>query len=146
MGERGTTDFEVISWDEAIELAATQITGGIDKYGPYAFFASVGGGGSYSFAEAKSLPQVFGSPTVFEPGCAQCYLPRVAIGALRWGGDNRSIADCSVKEGCRNEDNVTDLVVSWAAQPSRLPVGPVRARDGRAARGGLQDHCRRPQL
>lgn len=118
VGERGTTDFEVISWDEAIELAATQITGGIDKYGPYAFFASVGGGGSYSFAEAKSLPQVFGSPTVFEPGCAQCYLPRVAIGALMWGGDNQSIADCSVKEIFRNEDNVTDLVVSWAAQPS----------------------------
>ena len=30
VGERGTTDFEVISWDEAIELAATQIKDAID--------------------------------------------------------------------------------------------------------------------
>ena len=54
VGERGTTDFEVISWDEAIELAATQIKDAIDQYGNYAFFSSVGGGGSYSFMEAMT--------------------------------------------------------------------------------------------
>ena len=70
-GERGENKWEVISWDEAITEAATHIKDAIDQYGNYAFFASVGGGGSYSFMEAMTLPMAFGSPTVFEPGCAQ---------------------------------------------------------------------------
>ena len=119
VGERGTTDFEVISWDEAIELAATQIKDAIDQYGNYAFFSSVGGGGSYSFMEAMTLPMAFGSPTVFEPGCAQCYLPRWSLSKLFYGGDDQSIADNAVQEIFRDEENnKTELVVIWGAQPS----------------------------
>lgn len=119
VGERGTTDFEVISWDEAIELAATQIKDAIDQYGNYAFFSSVGGGGAYSFMEAMTLPMAFGSPTVFEPGCAQCYLPRWSLSKLFYGGDDQSIADNAVQEIFRDEENnKTELVVIWGAQPS----------------------------
>ena len=118
-GERGENKWEVISWDEAIELAATQITQAIDKYGPYSFFTSVGGGGAYSFIEAMTMPMALGSPTVFEPGCAQCYLPRYATSALMWGGHSQSIADNDVQEIFRPiEDNKTELVVLWGAQPS----------------------------
>lgn len=60
-GERGENKWEVISWDEAITEAATHIKDAIDQYGNYAFFASVGGGGSYSFMEAMTLPMAFGS-------------------------------------------------------------------------------------
>lgn len=34
-GERGENKWEVISWDEAVEEAATHICDAIDKYGPY---------------------------------------------------------------------------------------------------------------
>ncbi len=118
VGERGTTDFEVISWDEAIDLASDQIKDAIDKYGNYAFFASVGGGGSYSFMEAMTLPMAFGSPTVFEPGCAQCYLPRWSMSKLFYGGDDQSVADNAVQEIFKVEDNQTEVVVIWGAQPS----------------------------
>ena len=117
-GERGENKWEVISWDEAVELAATQIKDAIDQYGNYAFFASVGGGGSYSFMNAMTIPMAFGSPTVFEPGCAQCYLPRWSLSKLFYGGDDQSVADNAVQEIFKVEDNKTELVVLWAAQPS----------------------------
>lgn len=118
-GERGENKWEVISWDEAVEEAATHICDAIDKYGPYAFFASVGGGGAYSFMEAMTLPMAFGSPTVFEPGCAQCYLPRWSMSKLFYGGNDQSIADNAVQEIFRTgSDNKAEVVVLWGAQPS----------------------------
>ena len=114
-GERGENKWEVISWDEAVEEAATHICDSIDKYGPYSFFASVGGGGAYSFMEAMT----FGSPTVFEPGCAQCYLPRWSMSKLFYGGNDQSIADNAVQEIFRPDpDNKAEVVVLWGAQPS----------------------------
>ncbi len=117
-GERGQNKWEVISWDEAVELAAQRIKDGIDKFGNYSFFASVGGGGSYSFVEAMTIPHAFGSPTVFEPGCAQCYLPRWTLGQLLWGGTCQSIADNDVQEIFKDVDNAAEVVVLWGAQPS----------------------------
>ena len=117
-GERGENKWEVISWDEAITEAATHIKEAINQYGNYAFFASVGGGGSYSFMEAMTLPMAFGSPTVFEPGCAQCYLPRWSMSKLFYGGDDQSIADNAVQEIFKVTDNKTEVVVIWGAQPS----------------------------
>ena len=117
-GERGENKWEVISWDEAVTEAATHIKDAIDKYGNYAFFSSVGGGGAYSFMEAMTLPDAFGSPTVFEPGCAQCYLPRWALSKLFYGGDDQSVADNAVQEIFKVTDNKTEVVVVWGAQPS----------------------------
>lgn len=117
-GERGENKWEVISWDEAVSLAAEKITSVIDQYGPYAFFVSVGGGGSFSFMEAMTLPMAFGSPTVFEPGCAQCYLPRWSLSKLFYGGNDQSIADNAVQEIFKDQDNKAEVVVLWGAQPS----------------------------
>lgn len=117
-GERGENKWEVISWDEAVTEAATHIKDAIDKYGNYAFFSSVGGGGAYSFFEAMTLPHAFGSPTIFEPGCAQCYLPRWSMSKLFYGGDDQSVADNAVQEIFKVTDNKTEVVVVWGAQPS----------------------------
>ena len=106
-GERGENKWEVISWDEAVEEAATHICDSIDKYG------------AYSFMEAMTLPMAFGSPTVFEPGCAQCYLPRWSMSKLFYGGNDQSIADNAVQEIFRPDpDNKAEVVVLWGAQPS----------------------------
>ncbi|MDR1082468.1 MAG: molybdopterin-dependent oxidoreductase, partial [Coriobacteriales bacterium] len=128
-GARGAANaaWERISWDEAIELAASKIADTIEKYGTYAFFASVGGGGSYSFIQAMSVPVALCSPTVFEPGCAQCYLPREATAGLMYGGSDQSIADCAVLEpwkglapleAAKGLNNDMKVMVLWAAQPS----------------------------
>ena len=118
VGERGGNDWEVISWDEAVDLAATKISEEIEKYGPYAFFASVGGGGSYSFIQAQQMPAALGSPTVFEPGCAQCYLPREAMSKFMYGGNSQSIADCGTIEPFNWDDHKMEVLVLWGAQPS----------------------------
>ncbi len=118
VGERGGNDWEVISWDDALDLAATKIAEEIDKYGPYAFFASVGGGGSYSFIQAQQMPAALGSPTVFEPGCAQCYLPREAMSKFMYGGNSQSIADCGTIEPFNWDNPKMEVLVLWGAQPS----------------------------
>ena len=128
-GSRGAEDmkWERISWEAAIELASTKLAETIEKYGTYSFFTSVGGGGSYSFGQASSMAFAFGSPTVFEPGCAQCYLPRVATAAYMYGGQDQSIADCALQEcfkglspyeRAKGVTQDTKVLVIWGAQPS----------------------------
>lgn len=128
-GARGaaTAAWERISWDEAIELASSKIAEAIEKYGTYSFFCSVGGGGAYSFMQAMTTPMALGSPTVFEPGCAQCYLPRITEAAYMYGGADQSIADCAVLEPfkglapleeAKGVTQDTKVIVLWAAQPS----------------------------
>ncbi|MDR1014590.1 MAG: molybdopterin-dependent oxidoreductase [Coriobacteriales bacterium] len=127
--ERGAANatWERVSWDEAIDLAASKIAEAIEKYGTYAFFCSVGGGGAYSFMQAMTTPMALGSPTVFEPGCAQCYLPRITEAAYMYGGADQSIADCAVLEPfkglapleeAKGVTSDTKVLVLWAAQPS----------------------------
>jgi len=119
--------WERISWDEAIELAASKLAEAIEQYGTYSFIVSVGGGGAYSFMQAMTMPMAFGSPTVFEPGCAQCYLPRIASAGWMYNGSDQSIADCAVLEPfkglapleeAKGVTNDTKVLVLWAAQPS----------------------------
>jgi anaerobic selenocysteine-containing dehydrogenase len=69
---------------------------------------------------------------VFEPGCAQCYLPRNCLAYLLYGGSSQSIADCDDLEPwkginqnlkAKNPDeakikNNTKTLVIWGAQPS----------------------------
>jgi anaerobic selenocysteine-containing dehydrogenase len=128
-GARGAENaaFERISWDEAVQLAATKIAEAIEQYGTYSFFCSVGGGGAYSFMQAMTMPMALGSPTVFEPGCAQCYLPRITEAAYMYGGADQSIADCAVLEPfkglapleeAKGVSQDTKVIVLWAAQPS----------------------------
>jgi anaerobic selenocysteine-containing dehydrogenase len=129
VGARGAENaaWERVSWDEAVQLAAEEISKAIRKYGTYAFFSSVGGGGSYSFIQANSIPLAFGSPTVFEPGCAQCYLPRLSIGTWTYAGKDQSISDDATVEafkGFSQTDksagikNDMKVLVLWATQPS----------------------------
>ena len=143
-GPRGAEEmaWERISWEEAIDLAATKIAEAIEKYGTYSFFTSVGGGGSYAMRQAITMAHSLGSPTVFEPGCAQCYLPRYSIALFMYGGADQSIADAAVQECFKGlakrhyekmgvwdqiddvnkkgyaEDIDTQMIVLWGAQPS----------------------------
>ena len=146
-GERGENKWEVISWDEAIELASDQIVSAIEKYGPYSFFASVGGGGSYSFMEAMTLPMAFGSPTVFEPGCAQCYLPRYSMSKYMYGGNDQSVADNAVQEIFRTgENNHADNGHHLGRPALRQRDCRVRPRHGRAASYRREDGRHRPEF
>ncbi len=116
--ERGTNKWETISWDEAIELAADKIGEAIQKYGPYSFFASSGGGGLYAGFHGYTFQEGFGSPNCFEPGGAQCYEPRAVTAPLMGLPHAPSITDDACLEPFDTYTNATQLVVLWGAQPS----------------------------
>lgn len=92
-GERGENKWEIISWDEAVDDAATHIVDTINKYGPYAVFGSTGGGGAYSSNQIKTSCVSLGTPNVFEPGAAQCLMPRICATVFMYGNNQRLLFD-----------------------------------------------------
>lgn len=118
-GERGENKWEIISWDEAVEEAASHIVDTIDKYGPLSFFGSTGGGGSYSSNQIKTMCLSLGSPNIFEPGAAQCLMPRICATVFMYGSNqSQSCADSMSTEFFKANDNATEVMVIWGAQPS----------------------------
>ena len=120
--------FERISWEEAIDECAERIADIMEQHGTYSFFSSAGGGGSYVGAMLPPLLSgMFMAPTGFEPGAAQCWMPRNATAAFMYGGADQSTADSSVLEtfkglskadkeaGIKNDMN---CLVIWGTQPS----------------------------
>lgn len=116
-GERGSGEWEIISWDEAIELAATKIAESIRKYGYTSFFTSAGGGGAYNGAFEYAVAEGFYSPTCFEPGGAQCFVPRSSITPMVSGCNSTSIADSFCQEPFKPNSD-TKMLVMWGTQPS----------------------------
>ena len=115
-GERGENSWEVISWDEALDLAADKFIEAREKYGPYSFFAAGGGGGSYTNEHVMMMPAAVGAPNGFEPGAAQCLMPREGMASFV-GGVCQSMADFYVFEPFNPAGNTTSVVI-WGAQPS----------------------------
>lgn len=120
--------FERISWDEAIEEASDKWLEIFEKYGTYSMLSTTGGGGAY--VPAPMLPAVSAScysPNAFEPGAAQCFLPRVCVTQLMGFKMSDSIADNEVREPFKGfskadrEAGITNdcqVLVLWGTQPS----------------------------
>ncbi len=129
-GARGAENmaFERISsWSEAIDEAAENIVRIMEEYGTYSVLCTTGGGGAYVGA---SMPPMMSaslfSPNAYEPGAAQCYLPRMAISSYM-GMPGQSMADGNVVEPFKGFGSVekeagitndTEALVLWGTQPS----------------------------
>lgn len=116
-GERGSGKWEQITWDEAIETAAQHFADAIQKYGHTAFFSSHGGGGSYNGAFTYGVAESFYSPNCFEPGGAQCFVPRSSLTPIISGCNSTSIADSFNQEPFK-PNTETEMLVMWGTQPS----------------------------
>lgn len=121
VGERGRADnFKRVSWDEATDYVADKLMEVYNKYGLESVVASTGGGGNPHISGPIRFINTSGSPNNFEPGCAQCYLPRQTQARLVYGGgpdDNQSIADSNVLEFYYT-DTEARAAVLWGAGPS----------------------------
>lgn len=117
VGERGGNQWERISWDEAIDTIADALMDMKEKTGPEGLLCSTGGGNPQFFSPPR-FRNFWGAGNVFEPGCAQCYLPRNFTMPLINGTGDTSIAD----SGCSELYNPTvsiDTYVMWGTGPAQ---------------------------
>ncbi|MCD8199831.1 MAG: molybdopterin-dependent oxidoreductase [Coriobacteriaceae bacterium] len=136
-GERGTNEWEVISWDEAIQLGGEQFATAIEKYGPYSLWGASGGGGLYASEIATGMQYTFGCAVEACTGALQCYCPRSSIAALMWSGWNQSMADSACLEPLNEYNPTMEVLVEWGAQPavSQTAQSGRGVADARSDRG-----------
>ncbi|MDR3437923.1 molybdopterin-dependent oxidoreductase [Telmatospirillum sp.] len=131
VGARGENKWMRVSWDQALNEIAAKLMEIREKYGAEAVLGSTGGGGNPNFLSCCRFSDVFGSPNWFEPGCAQCYMPRQMVYQMMYGGGptgNPSLADSNCLELYFYDEIKVKTVVLWATDPSYS--GPAQA--GRA--------------
>jgi anaerobic selenocysteine-containing dehydrogenase len=124
VGERGANTWERLSWDNALTEICTEINRVSNKYGSEAISVSTGGGGNPHFSNVKRFGEAINTPNVWEPGCSQCYLPRMGAALLAYGAgkpNNLSFADSNGWDFYFDDCKVTTLVL-WATDPSNSSV------------------------
>jgi len=118
VGERGGGRWRRISWEEALDTIAKQLLETKEQYGAESVFCSTGGGGNPEIWSIARFCNIFGTPNWFEPGCAQCYLPRVLSYTMMYGGTDPSIADSNALELYFPDDTPIKSLVLWGTAPS----------------------------
>ena len=124
VGEKPGNEWERISWDEAAETVARALIDMRDKTGKHGLLTSTGGGGNPQFFSPPRFRNFWGAGNVFEPGCAQCYLPRNYIMPLINGLGDTSIADSNCPELYKpagHEDKygkICEVYVMWGTGPA----------------------------
>lgn len=123
VGERGENKWKRVSWDEALDYVAVKLMEIREKYGAESVMCSTGGGGNPQFTSIPRFCNLFGTPNWFEPGSAQCYLPRLLTYNLMYGGDDSSIADSNALEIYYHEDTPMKAICLWGVAPSMSCAG-----------------------
>ena len=118
VGKRGENKWRRISWEKAIDIIARKLMETKEKYGAEYVFCSTGGGGNPEIWSIARFCNIFGTPNWFEPGCAQCYLPRVLAYTMMYGGSDCSIADSNALELFDVENTPIQTLVLWGTDPS----------------------------
>lgn len=118
VGERGGNKWKRISWDKALTTIAEKLMDTREKYGAETLFCSTGGGGNPEIWSIARFCNIFGTPNWFEPGCAQCYLPRVLSYTMMYGGVDPSIADSNALELYFPDETPIKCLALWGTDPS----------------------------
>ncbi|MCQ2530534.1 MAG: molybdopterin-dependent oxidoreductase [Lachnospiraceae bacterium] len=118
VGERGSGKWRRISWDQAMDVIGNKLMQVRKDYGAETVFCTTGGGGNPAIWSISRFANIFGTPNWFEPGCAQCYLPRVSACNMIYGGQDTSIADSKAKDLYDADNCPTKTLVLWGTDPS----------------------------
>ena len=136
VGERGGGRWRRVTWDEALDVVAGMLMEIREKYGAEYVFGSTGGGGNPEVWSVARFCNIFGTPNWFEPGSAQCYLPRVLAATMMYGGADTSIADSNCLEFFDEENTPVKCIVLWGTDPSySCPASGGRMINELRARG-----------
>ena len=130
VGERGGNQWERISWEEAIDTIADALMDMKEKTGLEGLLLSTGGGGNPQFFSPPRFRNFWGAGNVFEPGCAQCYLPRNFTMPLVNGIGERS-SDMVEAVQKSYDEGVTDEFIKPFVRidENGQPVGMIRPND-----------------
>lgn len=121
VGARGENKWKRITWQEAIDKVARKLMEIREKYGAETVLASTGGGGNPNFYSTARFCNAFDTPNWFEPGAAQCYLPRMLLYGMTYGGGplgNNSLGDSNCLEAYFYNDTKMKSFIIWGAAPS----------------------------
>lgn len=121
VGSKPGNNWERISWDEAAKTVAQHMIDMRDKTGKHGLLCSTGGGGNPQFFSPPRFRNFWGAGNVFEPGCAQCYLPRNYVMPLINGVGDTSIADSGCSELYKpagKYGTTCQVYVMWGTAPA----------------------------
>ncbi|EKO38809.1 MAG: anaerobic dehydrogenase, typically selenocysteine-containing [Solidesulfovibrio magneticus str. Maddingley MBC34] len=85
VGERGEGRFEPVSWDEALSAIAGRLDAFRRESGPHSVALGQGTGRPHYFHVIR-FANTFGTPNWYEPGLANCFIPRITVANLTYGG------------------------------------------------------------
>ncbi len=84
-GERGAGDWREISWDQALGEIAQRLAEFRAASGPESVALGQGTGRHHYFQVVR-FANTFGTPNWYEPGLANCFIPRITVSNLTYGG------------------------------------------------------------
>ncbi len=84
-GERGGGRWERVSWDEALGEIASRLDAFRKESGPESI-ALGQGTGRHHYMHTVRFANQLGTPNWYEPGLAQCFIPRITASNLTCGG------------------------------------------------------------
>jgi anaerobic selenocysteine-containing dehydrogenase len=84
IGKRGEGKWERISWDAAYDIIVKNINKIRDNYGIESL-AVAQGTGRHHLKYVIRFTNTLGTPNWFEPGTAQCFVPRITAGMVTYG-------------------------------------------------------------
>jgi thiosulfate reductase/polysulfide reductase chain A len=84
-GERGSGQWEIISWNDALGEISARIDRIRRDFGPESI--ALGQGTSrHHYMHVVGFANALGTPNWYEPGFANCFVPRVVVSRLMYGG------------------------------------------------------------
>ncbi len=84
-GQRGEGNWERITWDEALGEIAARLDGIRKETGPESI-ALGQGTGRHHYMHTVRFANALGTPNWYEPGLANCFIPRITVSNLTYGG------------------------------------------------------------
>ncbi|MEW6066934.1 MAG: molybdopterin-dependent oxidoreductase [Nitrospirota bacterium] len=84
-GKRGSNEWEKVPWNGVLDEIAQRIDAIRRESGPESI--AIGQGtGRHHFLHVVRFANALGTPNWYEPGLAQCFIPRITVSNLTYGG------------------------------------------------------------
>jgi anaerobic selenocysteine-containing dehydrogenase len=106
-GPRGSGRWTRLTWEEALDEIASKVGQLREQFGPECI-ALGQGTGRHHYLHVLRFANALGTPNWYEPGLAQCFIPRITVSNLTYGGFVVADYYGEVKPSC---------IIVWAHNP-----------------------------